>query len=59
MFAWCPADLPGIPRELTEHKLKIFPNMQPIKQSMHRYSPKKSKSMGEEINRLLEAKYIR
>jgi hypothetical protein len=35
MFAWCLADLPGFPRELTEHKLKIFPNMKPIKQSMH------------------------
>jgi hypothetical protein len=31
MFAWCPADMPGIPRELAEHKLKIFPNAKPVK----------------------------
>jgi hypothetical protein len=47
------------PRELAEHELKIFPNMKPIKKSMRRYSPAKSKSMGEEINRLLKAKFIR
>jgi hypothetical protein len=50
MFAWCPADMPGIPRELTEHELKIFPNAKPIKQSMRRYSPEKSRSMGDQIS---------
>jgi hypothetical protein len=59
MFAWCPADMPGIPRELAEHELKIFPNAKPIKQSMRCYNPEKARSMGEEINRLLEAKFIR
>jgi hypothetical protein len=59
MFAWCPADMPGIPRELAKHELKIFPNAKPVKQSMRRYNPEKAKSMGEEINRLLEAKFIR
>jgi hypothetical protein len=51
--------MPGIPRELAEHKLKIFPNAKPIKQSMRRYNPEKARAMGEEINRLLEAKFIR
>jgi hypothetical protein len=59
MFAWCPADMPGIPRELADHELKIFPNAKPIKQSMRRYNPEKAWSMGEEINHLLEAKFIR
>jgi hypothetical protein len=59
MFAWCPADMPGIPRELAEHELKIFPNTKPVKQSMRRYNPEKARSMGEEINHLLEAKFIR
>jgi hypothetical protein len=59
MFAWCLADMPGSPRELTEHELKIFPSAKPIKQSMRRYNPEKARSMGEEINRLLEAKFIR
>jgi hypothetical protein len=59
MFAWCPADMPGILRELAEHELKIFPNAKPIKQTMRRYNPEKSRAMGEEINRLLEAKFIK
>jgi hypothetical protein len=59
MFAWCPAYMPGIPRKLAEHELKIFSNAKPIKQSMHRYNPEKAQAMGEEINRLLEAKFIR
>jgi hypothetical protein len=59
MFTWCPADMLGIPRELVEHELKIFPSAKPIKQSMHRYNPEKARSMGEEINCLLEAKFIR
>jgi hypothetical protein len=59
MYAWCPAYMPGIPRELTEHDLKIFPNAKPLKQSMRRYNPEKARSMGGEINRLLEAKLIR
>jgi hypothetical protein len=46
MFAWCPADMPGIPRELPKNELMIFPNTKP----MHHYSPEKSKLMGEEIN---------
>jgi hypothetical protein len=59
MFPWCPADMPVIPRELAEHELKIFPNTKPIKQSMCRYNPEKARAMGEEINHLLEAKFIR
>jgi hypothetical protein len=51
--------MPGNPRELAKHKLKIFPNTKPVKQSMHRYNPEKARSMGEEINRLLEVKFIR
>jgi hypothetical protein len=43
MFAWCPADMPGIPRELAEHELKIFPNAKPIKQLMRCYNPEKAR----------------
>jgi hypothetical protein len=35
------------------------PQEKPIKQSMGRYNPEKARSMGEEINRLLKAKFIR
>jgi hypothetical protein len=32
----------GIPRELAEHELTIFPNAKPIKESMRRYNPEKA-----------------
>jgi hypothetical protein len=25
MFAWQPVDMPSVPRELAEHKLKFYP----------------------------------
>ena len=51
--------MPGVPRELAEHALNIFPNTRPIKQPTRRFTDKKSKAIGEEINRLLEAGFIR
>jgi hypothetical protein len=30
MFAWCPEDMPGIPRKLVENELKKFPNTKPV-----------------------------
>ena len=32
IFAWCPADMPGIPRELAEHSLNVYPDAKPVKQ---------------------------
>ena len=51
--------MPGVPRELAEHALNIFPNTRPIKQPTRRFTDKKSKAIGEEINRLLAAGFIR
>jgi hypothetical protein len=30
VFAWQPVDMPGVPRELAEHKLKVYPQARPI-----------------------------
>ena len=34
IFAWSPSDMPGIPREVTEHSLDIRPNSKPVKQRL-------------------------
>ena len=34
IFAWCPADMPGVPREFAEHALRIKPNTKPVKQAL-------------------------
>src|SRR4051812_43844417 len=58
-FAWCPADMPRIPREFAEHALHIRPNTKPVKQALRRFSEPKRRAIGEEINRLLDAQFIR
>ena len=51
--------MPGIPRELTEHALHVDPDVRPVRQSMRRVSEPHRKAIGEEINRLTEANFIR
>src|SRR3954468_9621426 len=34
IFAWCPADMLGIPREFAEHALRIKPNTKPMRQAL-------------------------
>ena len=58
IFTWCPADMPGIPREFAEHALHIKPNTKPVKQALRRFSEPKSRAIGEEVNRLLDAQFI-
>ena len=58
IFAWCPADMPGIPRELVEHALRIKQNTKPMKQALRRFSEPKRRAIGEEVNRLLDAQFI-
>ena len=59
IFVWCPVDMPGIPREFTEHTLQILPNARPVKQTMRRFAEPKRLAIGQEIDRLLAAKFIR
>ena len=55
IFAWCPADMPGIPREFAEHALRIKPNTKLVKQARRRFSEPKRRAIGEEVNRLLDS----
>ena len=51
--------MPGIPRELAEHALYVDPDARPVKQLLRRFSEPNRKAIGEEVNRLLEANFIR
>ena len=37
MFAWKPSDMPGVPRDLAEHELKVKPAAKPVKQPLRRF----------------------
>jgi hypothetical protein len=51
--------MPRIPREVIEHKLSIDPAFKPIKQKERRYTPERHETIRLEVNKLLEAGFIR
>jgi hypothetical protein len=59
IFAWKPSDMPGIPREVAEHGLKIRPGSKLVKQHLCRFDEEKRRAIGEEIARLLVGGFIR
>jgi hypothetical protein len=59
VFAWQPTDMQGVPRELAEHKLKVYPQARPIRQKLHRFTPDKREAIRAELARLVLAGFIR
>jgi hypothetical protein len=51
--------MPEIPREVIEHKLGIDPAFKPIKHKERRYTLERCKAIRLEVNKLLEAGFIR
>ena len=51
--------MPGLSRDLVEHRLPIKAGFRPYKQPARRFNPSMNDRIKEEINRLLEAGFIR
>ena len=51
--------MPGIPREVAEHALKIHPDSKLVKQRLRRFDEEKRRAIDEEIAKLLAAGFIR
>ena len=51
--------MPGIPREVTEHALKIRPCPKPVKQRLHSFDEEKCRAIGEETVKLLAVGFIK
>jgi hypothetical protein len=51
--------MPGVPREVIEHKLGIGPSYKLIKQQERRYTPERHGTIRQEVNKLVEAGFIR
>ena len=49
----------GIPREVTEHTLKIRLGSKPVKQRLCHFNEGKRRAIGEEISKLLVAGFIK
>jgi hypothetical protein len=59
VFAWQPSQMPGIPREVIEHHLKIYPDTRPVQQRPWKQSIERQNFIREEIKKLLDAGFIR
>ena len=51
--------MPGISREVVEHSLEIRASSKPVKQRLRRFDVEKRKINGEEIHKLLMARFIK
>ena len=51
--------MPGIPREVTKHALKIRPDSKPVKQRLRRFDEEKRRAISEEIAKFLVAVFIK
>ncbi|GKU91872.1 hypothetical protein SLEP1_g5686 [Rubroshorea leprosula] len=59
VFAWVTDEMPGIPAELTVHKLSTDPTRRPVVQKRRLFGPEKQAAIDEEIQKLLQAGFIR
>ncbi|XP_074293498.1 uncharacterized protein LOC141620558 [Silene latifolia] len=59
VFAWSYRDMPGIDREIEEHKIPIKPGFKPIKQKLRRMRTEWSLKVKEEIHKQLKAGFIK
>jgi hypothetical protein len=59
IFAWKPVHMPGVPKELIEHCLKVDPNATPKKQRLWRFTPDKMEAIKKELAKLLVASFIK
>ena len=51
--------MPGVPRGLAEHRLRVDSKAKPVKEHLGRSAVQKKKAIGEEVARLLAAEFIR
>jgi hypothetical protein len=51
--------MPGIPREVIEHKLDIDPSYELVKQKERRYTLERHETIRQEVNKLLKIGFIR
>jgi hypothetical protein len=59
VFAWSPSDMPGIPRDVAKHSLDIRAGARLMKQPLHRFDEEKRRAIGEEIHKLMAARFIK
>ena len=50
--------MPGVPRGLAEHRLRVDPKAKPVKEHLRWSTVEKRKAIGKEVARLMAAEFI-
>ncbi|XP_028556944.1 uncharacterized protein LOC110115884 [Dendrobium catenatum] len=58
IFAWSPADIPGIDPEVIVHSLKVNPANKPVIQKKRNFTPDRQQAIEQEVDKLLKAGFI-
>ncbi|XP_062166959.1 uncharacterized protein LOC133873245 [Alnus glutinosa] len=59
VFAWSLEDMLGIDPSVLTHRLNVNPSHRPIKQKRRSFTPDKNEAMSKEVEKLLQAGFIR
>ncbi|XP_016178528.1 uncharacterized protein LOC107620975 [Arachis ipaensis] len=59
LFAWTPADMPGIDPQFMSHQLAVRPEAKPVAQRRRKMSQERSEEVAKQTASLLEAGFIR
>jgi hypothetical protein len=59
VFPWKTSNLTGVSRDIIEHKLQVNPSARPRKQRLRKMSDEKVVAAKAEVQRLLDARFIR
>ena len=51
--------MPGIPREVAEHELRILLGSKPVQQRLRRFDDERRRTIGEELAKLSAAGFIK
>ncbi|GKB53620.1 reverse transcriptase domain-containing protein [Tanacetum coccineum] len=55
IFAWKPADMTGVPRNIAEYRLNIQEGYSPVRQNKRGQAPERNKVIQEEVEKLVDA----
>ncbi|XP_016166212.1 uncharacterized protein LOC107608937 [Arachis ipaensis] len=58
LFAWTPADMPGIDPQLMSHHLAVKPEARPVAQRRRKMSQERAEEVAKQTANLLEARFI-
>ena len=59
VFTWSYLDMPGLESSIVEHKIQLMPDCKPVKQKLRRMKPEMLLKVKEEVQKLLDVKFIK